>query len=120
MSIPSPLSTLMIADQIIVDTSRKLQRMEVEAKDLTPPPSPSPMKTSPTLLKESPTLMKGAAVLKTNGVVAKTGDAVETGKWLWWQGYRKDRRVLGFEATPGKNAALVTKRGPRKKKKDDD
>ena len=41
-------------------------------------------------------------------------------KWEWWQGYRKDRKVLGFEATPRKNAVPVVKKSHKKKKRDDD
>jgi len=40
-------------------------------------------------------------------------------KWEWWQGYRKDRKVLGFEGTPGKNVTLIKKPHKRKKRDDD-
>jgi hypothetical protein len=67
--------------------------------DLTPPPSP--------MMKEAGKQM----ATKVGGV---------QGKWEWWQGYQMERKLLGFEAPAGKNAVLITKKGPRKKKKDDD
>jgi hypothetical protein len=79
--------------------------IQVQAKDLTPPPSPTPIKVA--------SVSKAGAV---KGMIQRDAQG-----WPWWQGYRKDRRILGFEAPPGKNVMLTTnKRGPRKKKKDDD
>jgi hypothetical protein len=40
-------------------------------------------------------------------------------KWDWWQGYRKNRVVLGFEAPPGKNVTLLKKPQRRRKREDD-
>jgi hypothetical protein len=84
-----------MTDKVNVDVSPKLNR-DI-ANTITPPLSPRTIKDASTRI---------------------TGDG---DKWLWWQGYRKDRRVLGFEAPSGKSVQLApTKRGPRKKKKDDD
>jgi hypothetical protein len=41
-------------------------------------------------------------------------------KWEWWQGYRKDRKLLGFEGTQGKNIVPVIKKSHKKKKRDDE
>jgi hypothetical protein len=40
-------------------------------------------------------------------------------KWEWWQGYRKDRKVLGFLGAPAKSVTLMKKPQKRKKKDDD-
>ena len=36
-------------------------------------------------------------------------------RWGWWQGYRKDRRVLGFEVPGGIDPVPVMKKGPKRK-----
>ena len=41
-------------------------------------------------------------------------------KWEWWQGYRKDRKILGFEGTQGKNVVPMIKKSHKKKKREDD
>jgi hypothetical protein len=45
-------------------------------------------------------------------------DLAREDRWGWWQGYKKDRRELGFEVPDGKN--LVLTKGPRRKRKDYD
>lgn len=40
-------------------------------------------------------------------------------KWEWWQGYRKDRKILGFEGTQGKNVVPMIKKSHKKKREDD-
>jgi len=41
-------------------------------------------------------------------------------KWGWWQGYRNDRTMLGFEAPPGKNVTLMNAKKPQKRRRRDD
>ena len=72
-------------------------------RDLTPPPSPARIQVSITMLSAEPKVQ-----------------ALEGERWGWWQGYRKERRVLGFEAPAGKDVTLMVKRGPRKRRRDSD
>ena len=78
-------------------------------KDLTPPPSPLP-----SIVEDVIT----AVIVEDE---SENENRNET--WNWWQGYRKDRMILGFEAPPaGKSVVLPAKRhgGHRKRKRDDD
>jgi hypothetical protein len=94
MSIPS----LLIQDQIKVAMNREAS---TSLGSTSKEPSPSPV--SPPQVSD--------------GMAEGSEDTGE--KWVWWQGYRKDRRVLGFEAPPGKNVSLVKKPQRRKKREDD-
>jgi len=122
MSTPSPTPTIMSSAQQLsrpnkVDQPQTMSSLESKddeleerhPKDLTPPPSPSP-----------PVILEGT----TSTVIVENEHENENQNetWNWWQGYRKDRTLLGFEAPPGKNVALLAKRhgGPRKRKRDDD
>lgn len=82
------------------DSPPKSAGFDFIAKDITPPPSPPEIQGSITVL--------------TAEVIAKDH------RWGWWQGYRKDRKVLGFEAPGGKNLVPMVKKGPKRKRKDDD
>jgi len=47
-------------------------------------------------------------------------DGANQDKWSWWQGYIKDRTMLGFGAPAGKNVTLHTKKAPKRRKREDD
>jgi hypothetical protein len=40
-------------------------------------------------------------------------DEMKGNKWGWWQGYRRDRRLMGFEIPAGKNLVPIVKKGPK-------
>jgi len=82
------------------DMPSKPPNMDVITKDITPPPSPLEIQDSITVLTAE--------------------DLVMNAKWRWWQGYRKDRRALGFEARDWNSLVAAVKKGQRRKRKDDD
>ena len=90
----------MNTDEINGDILSKPAFIDFALKDFTPPPSPPQIQDSITVLTAE--------------------DEMRISKWGWWQGYRKDRWVLGFEVPNGKNLVPTVKRGPRRKKGDDD
>jgi len=108
MSIPSPTSAIPSGQDeqsMNEDTAPKPVLVGNVPKDLTPPPSPSPSKST----------TNTAQPMEIDGETPE----VEK-KWEWWQGYKKDRRLLGFEPTPGKNLVPAVKKVVRKRKRDDD
>ena len=123
MSTPSPTPTIMSnAHQLLnpnkLDQPQTVSSLESKddeleerhSKDLTPPPSPSPPIST---LEDTASAM----IVENENMNQNQSDA-----WKWWQGYRRDRTLLGFEAPPGKNVTLLAKRhgGHRKRKRDDD
>jgi hypothetical protein len=76
---------------------------------MTPPPSPPQIQDSITVLPIVPQTVKCDVDDKAAVVIAD--------HWRWWQGYRTDRTVLGFEPTPGKDLVPVYKRGGARRKK---
>jgi hypothetical protein len=97
MLTPSPTPFVLSRDKIKGEISPSI---DFAQKDFTPPSSPPQMQDSITVLMVE--------------------DEMKNEKWGWWQGYRKDRGALGFEASTGKNAVSMVKKGPRKKRKEDD
>jgi hypothetical protein len=104
MSTPSPTPLVLNQDEQSMDIPAKPPSInESGTRDFTPPPSPPRIQDSITVL-----------------LTQKKVHTLEGERWGWWQGYRRDRRVLGFEAPAGKNVVLMVKRGPRKRRRDSD
>jgi hypothetical protein len=76
---------------------------------MTPPPSPPQIQDSITVLPIVPQAVKSDTDEKAT---------VETAyHWGWWQGYRMNRTILGFEPTPSKDLVPVYRRGGARRKK---
>jgi hypothetical protein len=81
----------------------------IAPRDMTPPPSPPQIQDSITVLPIVPHVVKCDIDQKAT---VESADL-----WGWWQGYRTDRTILGFEQTPSKDLVPVYKRGGARRKK---
>lgn len=102
MSTPAPTPVFVNSNHegnINRDISKPVS-VDSACKDLTPPPSPLQVQDSITVLME--------------------GERLPKQKWGWWQGYQKDRTMLGFEAPPDENVVMVAKKGQKRRNREDD
>lgn len=101
MSTPSPTPVPLVLDE----NKRQMKSENVSPKlgsgpnDLTPPPSPPQMQDSITVMSVDVQYQRAV--------------------WQWSQAYESDRAKLGFDTSPEENAILMTKRGHRKRKRED-
>jgi hypothetical protein len=120
---PLPISCAIMATSTtesmnLISTNFNRNEDETSSQTNSQPRPPSPHSTTESIIAPSPPHMSDTSASSVKSMPIH--EPVEVNRWNWWQGYRKDRVLLGFEAPPGKNATLNAKKPAKRRKRDDD
>lgn len=114
---PEPLMTITISAEIASENDRgnDVPSQISPQQRISPPASSRDSVAAPT-----PPHMSDTTTSSVKSIILTDSEQGDKGRWSWWQGYRRDRTTLGFQAPPGKNVTLATKKAPKRKRRDDD